>query len=219
MTNGIGSAQSTHATTRRLHRNLHDVRRAGGRQRPAPAPGQVDIGEAIAKLLIENTFKNRERARNERGQAAISMARSQQEQIGALRREAEERYGQACASAVGSIVSGSAGIAGGGFSFFGAFKSESASKAFDGAGKIAVGGGTLAAGILNLEGAAHERAASRRGIEAKAHEMAADASAKQVDGADDEIAEAREHARNAIVEFLKEFNATQDRTRSAAIHG
>lgn len=182
------------------------------------APKHVDIGEAIARMVIESAFSRRAQARDDRKQATESMVQSQQRQITALRAEAEERFVQARTAAIGKGLEGGARIAGGVITISGATASDSTSKALKGWAEGTSASGSVVASGFDLFAGDHGRDADRAGIRAKTHGMASEAASKQINGAEDEIAEAREHAKKAI-EFLKEFNATQHRATSAAIRG
>jgi hypothetical protein len=175
-----------------------------------PEPKGADVGTATAQMVIEQSFSRRKMARTDRDQSTSAMIAAQNEQIAHLKEQAGRNYEAAKLEAWGKIGSGVAGIAAGGIGLLGEKgKGEYGAKAMEGAGGVWSGGaGLLSAGM--------KEDADNEGVVAKACENEATAQKRALENADDEIKEAREHARTAL-DFLREFESTRSKSMSSAI--
>jgi hypothetical protein len=191
----------------------NDTKAPTGALLPAPRPS-VDVGEAIAKLVLENAFTQREAARKDRNQATNAMAVAQQHQLANMREEADDRYAAACASAVGKMVEGAASVVGGAVALEGAC-GRGAAKA-EARGQIIGGSGKVFSAGSDLFAAGWTHAADTASANAKADEMAAKAAESRTNDASDEMKEGQDTIRTAL-DFLREFHSTQSKSMSSAI--
>lgn len=178
-----------------------------------PEPAGVDIGLAIATMVIENAFTSRSAARRDRRDANSAMIAAQKDQINQLKQEADERYAAAKLEAWGKIGEGAAGIAGGIVSA-GTFGGPA--DRYKGLGSSIDSEGKIHSGVFGLLGASSRHDADLAGAAAKAAEMEATARKNAVENADDEVKEAREHVRTAL-DFLREFQSTETKSMASAI--
>ncbi len=188
-----------------------------------PEPQGADIGLVIAQLAIENAFTARKQARHDRQHANTAMIAAQKEQIAHMREEADKRYEAAKFEAWGKIAEGGCGILGGMVSGSGLFKliggtDESGLQTRRGWGEAASSLGRVGSGVTSVITAGERHDADLEGAAAKAAEIEATAQKDAIGNADDEIKEAREHIRTAL-DFLRDFQAAQQKAMSSAIRG
>ncbi len=177
-----------------------------------PASQNVDIGEAVARMVIENAFARRQLAREVRASAAVAQEAAQKAQVEHMREQAEASYDAGMREAQGKVVSGLGGIAGAALGFAGAMWSN---RGLVAAGDAAKPLGDGASGVFDMEAHGFRRTADRLGAQVKADEMRAEAEKKRLDGADDDIAETRDAVRSAL-DFLREFQSTRAKSQTAA---
>lgn len=177
-----------------------------------PAPeAHVDVGAALATMLIEASFAQRKTARDERTAAETALEGAQHREVAAMRAQAEEKYEAAQAEGWSHIAGGALGIAGTALSVAG---SVSVAKIGDG---VSRSGPDLVKGCGGLWAGGHALSADTRGAEAKEAEHAAARMKTVADDASEDGRAARESVRKAL-DFLKEYEATEAQTLAAALH-
>jgi hypothetical protein len=179
---------------------------------PAPAPQVGDVGEAVARMVLESAFERKKAARDERKAAESAMVAAGEQQIAHLREQAEVNYDSALLQATGRIATGALGVAAGAMGPVGEACRNAPMISLSPAVREA---GTLAGGVVDAMAAAPKRTADHFGASAKADEMRASAEKARLDGAGDELRDVEDAARSAL-DFLREFKATQSKTQSAA---
>jgi len=176
---------------------------------PEPEP-TGDIAFVMAKMMVENAYRNREQARQDRQHGTEAMVAAQSEQIAHMRAAAEERYAAAKLEAWGKIGDGVFGVTGG------CVTAGGSAPANAGIGSAIGSGGHVFAGGFSLAASSNKHAGDELEADAKAAENHATQLKRQVEGADDDIKEARDHMRAAI-DFLREFESTKTKSLSSAI--
>lgn len=185
-----------------------------------PAAG-ADVGMIIAKMIIENAFTNRMQARQDRQRATNAMVDAQKNQIGHMREAAEKRFEAAQVEAWGKIVDGGCGVVGGCVTAGLGGQSNMTDEGRQnntGRGSAISSGGDLVSAGTSLWAAGTREEGEQLDADAKAAENDAAQQKRLVEGADDDMKEAREYTRAAL-DFLREFESTQNKSMSSAIKG
>lgn len=183
-----------------------------------PSPANVDVGVVVARMAIENAFTERKEAHADRKHANEAMEAAQKRQLAEMRREADRRFDAARLEAAGKIAEGGAGIFGG-ITLASSAKPDATkaeSTKAEGLSGILGSGGKVAGALGSLDGAFARHAADDAGAMAKKYEMEAAAQKRVMDNAEDEVKEARDHARTAL-DFLRQLEETQAKSMGSAI--
>lgn len=171
-----------------------------------PEPSQCDVSLAIAQMVIQNAFNSQTAARQDRQQATQRMMDAQKTQVAELRKEADQKLAAGCVEAAGRILSGAGSIANGLMTAGGKKDKGAAIK----------GGGDLLAGYCAVASAIVSHEADLTSARAKTAEMEAARQKDDIDAANDELDEARQHIRTAL-DFLRQFRTTEAESMRAAI--
>ena len=166
-----------------------------------------DTNAALAALMLEHAQQKREML----GQARLAeeefLQKREAEQVAHIREEAEEAAQAARMKAMGCIVSGGLGIAGGVMMVDGGECAES--KMFCASGDTVKGG-------LDFAASQHDKSAGTARADATAADHRVGAAKRQLEEIQGEQNEARELMRNAL-DFLKELGKSRAEIDQAAL--
>lgn len=179
---------------------------------PSPEPS-VDIGAAVARMLIESAFERRQLARSSRNAAAIAAEAAGKAQVGHLREQAEAEHDAAVLQATGKIAGGAIGVAGGLMPMLGEGMRNASVRDL---GPAVREGGPVASGLFDLAAAGATGRAGNARADAKADELRADAEKSRGEAEQSDVDASRDDIRTAL-EFLREFESAQAKSQSAAL--
>jgi hypothetical protein len=187
---------------------------AGAPLLPEPAITPLDIGQAIAELVIDSAFAQRKNAREAKQKAEGAMEAAQKQELAEMRAAADEKYTAAQIEAwtqiaTGAVTVGAIGLsaAGGGVGDAGSYVAEA----------MKDGGTDLGKGTGKLASSAQQHEADRSTAAAKEAEQAAGRMKTAVEDCADDVRATKESVRKAL-DFLKEFQAAESQTRAAALY-
>lgn len=179
---------------------------------PAPEPA-IDIGAAVARMLIEGAFERRQIDRTSRNAAAIAAEAAGRAQVEHMREQANAEHDAAVLQATGKIAGGAVGVAGGLAPMLGEGMRNATLREL---GPAVREGGPVASGLFDLAAAGATGRAGTARADAKADELRADAEKSRVDAEQTDVDASRDDIRTAL-EFLREFESTQAKSQSAAL--
>jgi hypothetical protein len=185
---------------------------------PEAKEPQVDVGTAIAQMVIEQSFTRRKMVREHREVTTRALASAQKQELQEMEKAAEAKHSASMADAWGTALSGGVRLAGAGVGMLGGagakpWLSETTRKAVNDAGASA---GDVGKGVSVGFSAAHNRDAAQAESAAKGQANAAQEAKRSLEGMDDELRDARDSARKAL-DFVRDFNAAKQASQSAAL--
>lgn len=182
---------------------------------PDPTVNIGDIGEAIARLMIDSAFAQRKTAREAKAKAESAMEVAQKHELEHMHAAADEKYAAAQIDAWVQIGTGVVTL--------GAMAAEASGKtgwvhdAGKTAGQAMKDGGTdIAKGAGKLASSGQGLAADTSTAAAKEAENAAKRMKTSVDDCAEDVRGTKESARKAL-DFLKEYQVAQAQTQLAAL--
>jgi acyl-homoserine lactone acylase PvdQ len=177
----------------------------------------VDAGEAIAMMLIDNAFARRKTARDGRTSAQSSMAAAQKEELVQMKKEADDKYSAALIGGLTKIGLGAVSLGATGASGIGEVARNGALKT---AGDFSSafldkGGSKMTEGVTGLWAEGYTRDASTAATAAKRSEHAAIQLKSVAEDWNEDISAAKETVRKAL-DFLKEYQSTRSQMQLVA---
>lgn len=166
----------------------------------------ADLGAALAKLVIEMSSEQRDRAKAVRSAEERAQEAADRQQLAAMRDEADDVF-------AAGLVSGGATFAAGGLTFAsGAALAKSGGEA---SSKQWAGGSEGTAGAGKVASAAFQREADRHGVDAADAEQRAERHRRAAEDARADVA-AAETLVDRAVGFYEQFQAARAEARQAA---
>ncbi|HSO36604.1 MAG TPA: hypothetical protein VLT33_28960 [Labilithrix sp.] len=184
---------------------------------PEPSSANVDVGQAIATLMIDSAFAQRKTAREAKQKAESAMIGLQKEEIAQMQKAADEKYTAAKIDAWVQIGTGVVSGVGIGLSLAGPAGSKLAEVGNTFTKFTENGGKDGTKGTFGLWSGAERFAADSSEAAAKEASHGASNMKSAIDDCGDDVRATKELVRKAL-DFMKEYQSAQSQSQAAALH-
>jgi len=184
---------------------------------PVPTNANVDVGQAIATLMIDSAFAQRKTAREAKQKGESAMIAMQKDEIAQMQKAADEKYTAAKVDAWVQVGTGVVSGIGVGLSLGGA-KDSKLAKIGGAYMKFTENGGKDATkGTFGLWSSAHRFSADSSEAAAKEASHGASNTKSAIDECGEDIRATKDLVRKAL-DFMKEYQSAQSQSQAAALH-